>query len=38
VPRVEVIEQPKVVVEEHYETKYKSKARAALLDFEEDCE
>jgi hypothetical protein len=38
VPRVEVREQPKVVVEEHYVTKYKSKARAALLDFEEDCE
>ena len=38
VPRVEVIEKPKVVVEEHYETKYKSKARTALLDFEEDCE
>lgn len=28
---------PKVVVEEHYETKYKPKARQALLDFEEDC-
>ena len=29
--------QPKVVQEEHYETKYKPKARKALLDFEEDC-
>lgn len=38
VPRVEVKEVPKVVVEEHYETKYKPKARVALLDFEEDCE
>lgn len=38
VPKVEVVEKPKVVVEEHYETKYKSKARTALLDFEEDCE
>lgn len=28
--------QPKVVQEEHYETKYKPKARKALLDFEED--
>lgn len=34
-----VVEQlkPKVVVEEHYETKYKPKTRQALLDFEEDC-
>lgn len=38
VPRAEVIEKPKVVVDEHYETKYKAKARVALLDFEEDCE
>lgn len=30
--------QPKVVTEEHYETKYKAKARKALLDFEEDCD
>lgn len=29
--------QPQVVTEEHYETKYKPKARKALLDFEEDC-
>lgn len=28
---------PKVVAEEHYETKYKPKTRQALLDFEEDC-
>lgn len=28
--------QPKVVQEEHCETKYKPKARKALLDFEED--
>ena len=37
VPKVEVVEKPKVVVEEHYETKYKPKTRQALLDFEEDC-
>jgi YHS domain-containing protein len=37
-PKVEVVEKPKVVVEEHYETKYKHKTRTALLDFEEDCE
>ena len=37
VPKVEVKEVSKVVVEEHYETKYKAKARQALLDFEEDC-
>lgn len=37
-PKVTEVEKPKVVVEEHYETKYKPKARAALLDFEEDCE
>jgi len=35
-PRVEVAEKPKVVVEEHYETKYKAKVRRALEDFEED--
>ena len=32
----EVKVQP-IVAEEHYETKYKPKARRALLDFEEDC-
>lgn len=39
VPKVEVVEKPKVVavVEEIYETKYKPKTRQALLDFEEDC-
>lgn len=36
VPKVEVIATPKVVVEEHYETKYKAKGRQALEDFEED--
>ena len=36
-PKVIETAPPKVVVEEHYETKYKSKARQALLDFEEDC-
>ena len=36
VPKVEVVEIPKVVIEEHYETKYKAKARLALEDFEED--
>ena len=36
VPKVELAEQPKVVVEEHYETKYKAKGRQALEDFEED--
>jgi YHS domain-containing protein len=35
-PKVEVVEKPKVVVEEHYETKYKSKTRQALDDFEEE--
>lgn len=35
-PKVEVVEKPKVVVDEHYETKYKTKARRALEDFEED--
>ena len=38
VPKVEVVEKPKVVVEEHYETKYKPKVRQALEDFEEDCD
>lgn len=37
VPKVEVIvEPPKVVVEESYETKYKAKTRQALEDLEED--
>ena len=36
VPKVEVLEKPKVTTEEHYETKYKLKARRALEDFEED--
>ena len=35
-PTVEVQDVPKVVVEEHYETKYKAKTRRALEDFEED--
>ena len=37
-PKVEVKveEKPKVVVEEHYETKYKSKSRQALEDLEEE--
>lgn len=36
-PKSEVVmEQPKVVVEESYETKYKAKIRQALEDFEED--
>ena len=35
-PKVEVVEKPKVVMEEHYETKYKPKTRQALDDFEED--
>ena len=34
--KVEVEEKPKVVVEEHYETKYKAKGRQALEDLEED--
>ena len=38
VPKVKVIEKPKMVVEEHYETKYNSKGRQALEDFEEDCD
>jgi hypothetical protein len=37
VPKVKVVEKPKMVAEEHYETKYKSKGRQALEDFEEDC-
>lgn len=37
-PKVVEVEKPKIVVEEHYETKYKSKARVALDDFEEDCD
>ena len=37
VPKTIEVAPPKVVVEEHYETKYKSKTRQALLDFEEDC-
>lgn len=36
-PKVIETTPPKVVAEEHYETKYKPKARQALLDFEEDC-
>jgi hypothetical protein len=32
------VETPKVVVEEHYETKYKPKTRLALEDLEEDCD
>lgn len=36
-PKIIETVPPKVVVEEHYETKYKPKARKALLDFEEDC-
>ena len=36
-PKIEVVETPRMVVtEEHYETKYKSKTRAALEDFEEE--
>ena len=35
-PKVEVDEKPRIVVEEHYETKYKLKARMALEDFEEE--
>lgn len=35
-PKVEVVEKPKVVIEEHYETKYKAKGRQALEDLEED--
>lgn len=36
-PKVVEVAPPKVVVEEHYETKYKPKTRQALCDFEEDC-
>ncbi len=36
-PKVIEVSPPKVVVDEHYETKYKPKTRQALLDFEEDC-
>lgn len=35
-PKVEVVEKPRVITtEEHYETKYKPKARVALEDLEE---
>ena len=37
-PIEEIKVVPKVVVEEYHETKYKPKARQALLDFEEDCD
>jgi YHS domain-containing protein len=37
VPKVEVVEKPRIVVDEQYETKYKAKTRVALLDIEEDC-
>ena len=37
VPKTIEVAPPKVVAEEHYETKYKPKTRQALLDFEEDC-
>jgi len=37
VPKAIEVAPPKVVVEEHYETKYKPRTRRALLDFEEDC-
>ena len=37
VPKAIEVAPPKIVVEEHYETKYKPKVRQALLDFEEDC-
>lgn len=36
VPKVEVVEKPKITTDEHYETKYKAKTRRALEDFEED--
>jgi glycerol-3-phosphate cytidylyltransferase-like family protein len=36
-PKVIEVAPPKVVTEEHYETKYRPKARQALCDFEEDC-
>ena len=35
-PKETVVEVPKIVTEEHYETKYKAKMRRALEDFEED--
>ena len=35
-PKLAEIDKPKVVVEEHYETRYKTKTRRALEDFEED--
>jgi hypothetical protein len=35
-PRVEVVKTQPVVIEEHYETKYKAKGRQALEDFEVD--
>lgn len=36
-PKVEVVEKPRIVTtEEHYETKYKPKARMALEDLEEE--
>lgn len=37
-PKAEEILKPIVTVEEHYETKYKSRSRMALDDFEEDCD
>lgn len=37
-PKSTEVEKPKVVVDEHYETKYKAKVRQGLDDFEEDCE
>ncbi len=38
-PKMVEVEKSKVtVVEEHYETKYKPKARLALEDLEEDCD
>lgn len=37
-PKTAEVAPPKVVVEEHYETKYKPKTRQALLDLEEDCQ
>lgn len=38
VPKAIEVEKPKVVVEEHYETKYKAKTRRSLEDLEEDCD
>ena len=37
-PKAIEVEKPKVVVEEHYETKYKAKTRRSLEDLEEDCD